>query len=372
MFIYVGKRFDAAKVGGFVVGVVCDKCRCEYYYELTRRGTGAGEAPYGIGTTRAAESAQAQAERDLKIRLASEADLVPCPKCHWINDELIQGYRLGQYRGCGVLAFVVGLLGTIAALLCALYLWMGTPRDHGAIPYFLIGGPTLFAMLAGGIILLRNGLRRLIRPNRNFPRPPAVPVGSARALLLDSNGQLGLADPLDVSDGVDFAVDRFQLPPLCCGCLQAPDQGYAYKLPLGQASHLEIPRCGKCARQAKRKYLQLWLLYTVCGWVVGGGLLLLFDWLGWLTLEILVGFGLLTHLIFAFMFAASLAAPVKFVVGDRPAGIVRLRFRNSDYARVVAKQIADRSATSAPMDAENSAIAQPNALPGSRYLRRDP
>ncbi len=267
---------------------------------------------------------------------------------------MIQGYRLGQYRGCGVAAFVVGLLGAIAALLCALIIWRGTPRDHGAIPYFLFGGPTLFALVAGAIILLRNGLRKLIRPNRNFPNRPEVPEGSPRALLLDANGNLTLADPFDLADGVDFPMDRCQLPPLCCGCLQAADPKYAYKLPMSQTSRLEIPRCGQCASQAKRKYLLMWLLYSACGWVAGGGLVLLFHWLEWLTLEILVGFGLLTNLIFAFMFAAGASAPVELVSGDRPPGVVRLRFRNSDYARLVARQISEAGAHA------NSPRSEPN------------
>jgi hypothetical protein len=107
MFIYYGKTFESSRAGGCVVGVVCDNCGGTYYYELARIGTGAHTAPYGIGTSSASQKAHDQSETDLQRRLAVEAELVPCPKCHWISDELVKGYRLGRYRGVGKLAFAL-------------------------------------------------------------------------------------------------------------------------------------------------------------------------------------------------------------------------------------------------------------------------
>src|SRR5213079_1790864 len=98
MFLYYGKTFEAARAGECVVGVVCDKCGCQYYYELARIGTGASTASYGIGASRASQKSHDQSEIDLRRRLGMEAELVPCPRCNWINDELVQGYRLGRYR----------------------------------------------------------------------------------------------------------------------------------------------------------------------------------------------------------------------------------------------------------------------------------
>src|SRR5438105_396547 len=105
MLFYYGKTFEASRAGGRVVGVICDHCGCRYYYELTRIGTGANTASYGIGTSRASRKAHEQSERDLQRRLALEAELVPCPQCNWINGELVKGYRLGRYRGVGKFAF---------------------------------------------------------------------------------------------------------------------------------------------------------------------------------------------------------------------------------------------------------------------------
>lgn len=113
MVLYYGKHIEAAQVGGRVARVVCDRCGCEYFYELTRIGTGSETAPYGIGTAGATRRAKKQSRRDLQRRLAREAELVPCPKCHWINEHLVWGYRLGRYRHMAVVACAVGVCGTV-------------------------------------------------------------------------------------------------------------------------------------------------------------------------------------------------------------------------------------------------------------------
>ncbi len=194
MFLYFGKRFDSTQVGRRVVKVECNRCGCEYFYELTRIGIGAASAPYGIGTGSASRRAQKLSETDLQKRLTREADLVPCPRCNWINDELVQGYRRGRYRGLNKLALLVGIIGTACGLICAWFVSIGPPADRGAVPYVLFGGPAVFVLLTIAVILLRNALRWLIRPNRHFPRAPKLPPNTPPALMLDSaTGQLRLA-----------------------------------------------------------------------------------------------------------------------------------------------------------------------------------
>lgn len=339
MFIYAGKRFDAMQIGSVVVGVTCDECGCEYFYELTRSGTGAGSAPYGIGSARAARSAQEHAERDLQQRLTAEADLVPCPNCHWINDELIRGYRLGRYRWLVRFAAGLGIVGTASCLIAAWFISRSPiPGDRELSIKVLIVGPLSFALFFAGMFLLRNLLRSRIRPNQHFPQAPKVPVGSARALLTDQDGQLRLADPLDVTGGVDFPMDRLQLPAKCCACLEPANPVYAYHLPVSLSTSLEIARCAACARRARRTCLFLFLPVVAFGLAFGGAGI---AWLDSLTLRILIGVFLPVYAFLAFALAAALTAPAKIVAGERPPGIVRLQFRNADYARVVAEHVSE-------------------------------
>src|SRR5665213_2105223 len=125
MFLFWEKRVDAEQGGGRVVRVECAKCGCEYFYELTRIGTGSRSVPYGIGVARATRSVQEQSKRDLTRRLATEAELVPCPQCNWINDDLVQGYRCGRYRSFGTLAIGIGVVGTALSLVAAWFISIG-------------------------------------------------------------------------------------------------------------------------------------------------------------------------------------------------------------------------------------------------------
>jgi hypothetical protein len=166
MFFYFGKAYRSLAAGGSVVGVVCDQCGCTYYYELARTGSGASTAPYWFGTLSAHQASQNQSETDLQRRLAREAELVPCPDCNWISEELVKGYRLGRYRGLGKFAFALALAGSILSLVVAWYLSIGVPVDRWAVPYVLIGGPGTFIAAAMLLLFLRAWLRSCCnRPN---------------------------------------------------------------------------------------------------------------------------------------------------------------------------------------------------------------
>src|ERR1044071_4157460 len=98
MFVYVGKRFTATATGRRIVEVRCDKCQAQYFYELLRQATGTASAPYYLGQNSAARRSEKIAQKRLAKRLAAESDLVGCPSCKWVNEELVRGYRRMRYR----------------------------------------------------------------------------------------------------------------------------------------------------------------------------------------------------------------------------------------------------------------------------------
>jgi ssDNA-binding Zn-finger/Zn-ribbon topoisomerase 1 len=95
MLFYFAQHFESATVGKRRVAVKCDKCGRDYVFELARVGSGRAQAPYGIGIRRAARAAEERAQRDVRRRLENDAELVPCPECDWISEELIARYRWG-------------------------------------------------------------------------------------------------------------------------------------------------------------------------------------------------------------------------------------------------------------------------------------
>src|SRR5262249_46676161 len=110
-FHYHAKTMNAEKVGARLVRVLCTRCGCEDFYKFTRTGSGSAQAPYGLGVGRATAKANAKAQKDLQRRMASEAELVPCPQCNWINEDLVAGFRRGSYRKLGESAAALGAVG---------------------------------------------------------------------------------------------------------------------------------------------------------------------------------------------------------------------------------------------------------------------
>src|SRR3954447_1776401 len=129
MLIYAGKNFTSSIAGKRIDTVVCEKCSTTFYYQLTRTGVGKASAPYFLGQGAAAKRAQKTAEKNLAKRLADEGEMVPCPRCNWVNFDLIQRYRLRKYRRpWGVIGLLMFGGIAIGPMLGAA---MHSPRDYG-------------------------------------------------------------------------------------------------------------------------------------------------------------------------------------------------------------------------------------------------
>lgn len=339
MVFYFGRRFDAARVDVRLRAVRCDRCEGEYFYELARLGSGGETAPYGIGSARAERAAAEQARRDLGQRLEREAELVPCPKCHWINDELVAGYRRGCYRGWGKAAVGVAIVGTAISMIAAWFLSIGPAVDRGAVPYALIGGPAISIALAGAFLGIRHWLRGLIRPNRDFPFPPRLPRGCPPPLVLDpQTGELEAVDvgtPAD-SEWVDFQVGRHGFPSACCECLRPAEPGSACRLTILQSVVIEVPHCSSCARRGRKRRWRIgligWAATMAAGslglWSIPGMDEVLF----WICF---IGLALIAPCVGATI-AHGRAAPFWAKVADASRGVFRLRFRNPAYRQYLA------------------------------------
>jgi hypothetical protein len=346
MFIYFGKRFDSAQVDACFIGVQCDKCGCKYYYHLARIGTSSSSAPYMIGQGAAANSAEKKSRQEVQRRLASEAELVPCPKCNWINDELIRGYRRGKYRAFTTVAVIGGIIGIISSLLCGWFISIGPPGDRHAAPYFLYGGPALFFSFGMGLLLLRKGMRYRIQPNRHFPQPPKLPPGTPPALLMDqASGELWPATPdasLINNGWLDFQIGRHHLPLFCCDCLKPATTEHSHRIPVSGPLHLEIPRCAACANKPLGASRLGWFIFAAIFLLVAGMAFVLWRYdagtSGVVNIGLIVLFLVAVPLI---LMRVKIPGPVEAVIVDRSRGVVKLRFRNAEYGRIVAKQLSE-------------------------------
>jgi hypothetical protein len=196
--LYYGRQFVSSSTGAQLVEVLCDKCGFNYFYILARVGSGTSSSSYGIGSALAERWASESAERELSRRLECEAELVPCPQCHWINESLISGYRKSVCRGWDKVALVIGFGGTCASLVAARVFPGGPAGEHFSQTFLLVVCPAVSITLAGLVLLLRRHIRLRIQPNKGFPLAPKLPGGSPPALIRDPH--TGLVEPYTKSN----------------------------------------------------------------------------------------------------------------------------------------------------------------------------
>lgn len=130
--------------------VQCEKCGAEFEYEMVRE---VEKAPHGFALTQARAEARArkEAEREARERLASESDLVRCPKCGCINEQMRQGYELTRAREKKKLWLIVAT--TAAGVIVVSLALLGMKEFN--IHLLVVGGMCLIACAAS----LRKALR---------------------------------------------------------------------------------------------------------------------------------------------------------------------------------------------------------------------
>ena len=111
------KTIHSSISGNRVIDTECEKCAHRFSYEMWRTAKGAASSLYGMFPVQTAARAQGYAVQKLAKALASNLDLVPCPKCDWVNDSTIVNFRKQKY--CNIKLFAIGaaVLGSLILLL---------------------------------------------------------------------------------------------------------------------------------------------------------------------------------------------------------------------------------------------------------------
>jgi hypothetical protein len=330
-----------------LVSVHCEKCRSDFFYELAR---------IGVGRAGGIASAQRLARADLERRLADESELVPCPRCHWINEDLIAVYRRSRYRGWRMFTDSLAIIGAAISLLVAYFLWIDQAPNHNRAWVVLIGGPVVslgFARLLQ--LLARDWLRRWIEPNISYPLPPTrLPRGTPPSLVKNpTNGDYEVACPKpekgesvdDLSGRKPPAIDKWtviqvgrsKFPMVCNVCLLPSNPQSTDRRKLRSTVELLLPRCAACARRQKRTVWKFVLIsFGAMTAVVVPVMIALFTrgvedpgLLAWIViLSSFVPF-------IALIIAQDRTKTVRVKLIDRRRGVYRVRFRNEGYRKLI-------------------------------------
>lgn len=340
MHFYYAKTYHRSSAGKRLVSVTCERCRCAYAYELVRVGSGVATAHYGIGGARAERSATELASHDLALRLNEESELVPCPDCHWVNEELIAGYRRGRYRGWTGVAAGLAIAGSLLALVIA---WFIRPAPAGGPSigtWFLVGGPAFSIGVAVSLLVLRRWLLNRIDPNRDYPLPPTLPAGTPDPLKAnDETGELEVvrAAPAD-EDGSNVEmivqIGRFNFPDQCCACLDTEELASVYGVTIGHGMEIGVPLCASCARRRKIRMWRAGILTSIALTALSALVLALMQ-LDEVAFSILLGAVIAVSSVVGVAVASRVDCPLRVKVVDAPRGVLRIRFRSEKYAQFV-------------------------------------
>lgn len=342
------KHTRATTAGHRLKHVVCDQCNTEYWYFLSRFGAGEASSFIFSSDTAAAGRALEAARGNLVHRLDREAELVPCPHCHWISESLVSFARRRKYR----FAWVISLVLLIAAGL-AFFIVSTVAESNPRTPS---NDPTILAWeVAGGFVAgaiavfpIRSWLRSRINPNRNFPDPPSVAPGTPPAMLAveDQSGDLRL-DLVDIEYLSNWTSDKWAIlrpgqlvfPPICCFCMNSTSEVYKPLLKVNEKSDgLPVPFCTAC----KRTFRPIWLLaalLTVAGACALGAAAFYIPGIDetghWIVGTAIAFFG---GLIGVFVVPNRLCRPFRHGMIDVDRGIMKFAARNEQFTQLLREQ----------------------------------
>jgi hypothetical protein len=351
MLIFGGKLFTATAAGQRLETVVCEKCSTKYHYIITRLATGKGSAPYMVGQQAANERAVAASRSNLEKRLGREAEMVPCPKCHWVNEDLVRRYRRTLYRWMGKFAWIIPLAIFFLAIPISMSLY-DQLGYNSKVPRDVQWSMDVLALLSPVIVLLvRHHLRQKVDPNRTYPRSPRLPAGTPPAMLERVDPQSGevvlepVANqpraPRKSSEWAVFRPGQVVFPPVCCICLSQASKSYKEPFRISQSDlQFKVPLCKACARGLKLRWCAAGLVIVAVTTAVSGLLMLVIPGSDVSSREFLFGgLSLFTGGLGLSLFPNWVCRPYRFDVVDGERGVVRLSAKNQSYTEMLIEQV---------------------------------
>jgi hypothetical protein len=212
--------------GSVIKQVKCEKCQCDYAYEMFGQNTRTADNSLGhaavaggligaviaVAVTAASggtseDRLRAQAQANLDRSLAKRCEPVPCPACGWYQAEMVRESRT-RYRkpllGLGAVLLTIGAAGEV------ILLSMNSSPNTVSPIAFAIAGAILLAGLA--VIAWRWSMQRAYDINQGYPSPrppyPGSPPGfdiknlpKVATMSPDPTGAPGIAPPPPTTAG---------------------------------------------------------------------------------------------------------------------------------------------------------------------------
>jgi hypothetical protein len=168
LFQLVVRDVESEQRGSTIKTVTCERCGKEYSYSLKRTGRGRG-TNFLLGSSGSSEAAS-RAQSSLLHKLANDCDPVPCPKCGWYQEHMVQKARTLKHRWVKKTAFALFPLSVLMGI--AGFMALIAENGFGFLTVFLLTLAALAALAVPGLPLLRHILIRHYDPNYDPQRHP--------------------------------------------------------------------------------------------------------------------------------------------------------------------------------------------------------
>ncbi len=232
---YFQNEFSSVAVARRLHLNVCQRCGSEFAYEVFRIGQGSGTSVYGLNNDGAEDRAHRRALANAFSLAEKSPEVVPCPKCDHIAEEMVDEWGRGTMGGllfCGTIAIVLGVTAATFGGIFLKFPPRRNPPSEEAL-WVLFGCGIAVIALGIAMILLRSHRLRTTRP---VPGPHTaqrlLDLGYMPALLVGVTNRdavsLAPARPVvrQMADGAFIVPVLKALPPAAClVCLEPVNTG---------------------------------------------------------------------------------------------------------------------------------------------------
>ncbi len=173
--------FEATDSAGILKDVRCEQCQAGYVYWMTRSATGRSTSILFIDMKVAQERAAVRAAESLQRKLEKGCEVVPCPACGWIQEQMIAKARRDYWPWWPNVRSALYVLIAVFFALTMVFWYMRTP----AAPAIVFGAPAalgICVLVAVALPITRSILSARYDPNA-ADQESRILLARTRALL---------------------------------------------------------------------------------------------------------------------------------------------------------------------------------------------
>lgn len=205
------REYSTTVTGSEVRNVKCERCHAEFAYILSREGTGSDSSVLFLDSQAAEAAALKRATESLAVELKNAVDAVPCPKCGWYQQQMVESLREewgSPFMYVGAICAATGIFGWITGFvisLAVLWSWVwGRQVTFPKTPVAVcVGGGLALIAVAYLLVKIRRMLAAGIDPNRDHTILEGRQEKSLAVALAD-------ATPKDVAAAISHSSDLQQ------------------------------------------------------------------------------------------------------------------------------------------------------------------